>query len=211
MQTNPNRPSLSKARLDASTHIGVAVDHGAVTLSGEVNTYPERLLAEKAALRVHGVTAVAEEIKVNYVGGSANDSDIAREASEALDRSVNVPSDSVKAIVNGHFITLSGQVAWQFQREAAERSVRYLKGVTGVFNQITIKPTVSANGLKNTIGAAFVRSAQLEGKDIKVTADAGTVTLEGSVHSWSDRRQADTSAWAAPGVTSVTNHLRVIG
>ncbi|MDQ6615662.1 MAG: BON domain-containing protein [Actinomycetota bacterium] len=191
-----------------SAHIGVAVDHGAVTLSGEVDTYPERLQAEKAALRVRGVVAVAEEVTVRNSWGAANPADVAREASEALERAVNVP-DSVKAVVHDHFITLSGTVAWQFQRAAAERAVRFLRGVTGVHNNIAIKPAVSAAGLKNAISAAFVRSAQLEGKNITVTADGGVVTLEGTVHSWSDKSQATTAAWSAPGVTSVMNRLRI--
>ena len=192
-----------------STHVGVAVDHGAVTLSGEVDTYPERHLAEKAALRVRGVVAVAEEITVRNTWGVANDSDVAREASEALERAVNVP-DSVKAVVHEHFITLSGTVAWQYQRKAAERAVRYLRGVSGVQNTITIKPAVSTAGLKNAISAAFVRSAQLEGNNITVTANAGVVTLEGTVHSRSEQRQATTAAWSAPGVTSVMNRLRLV-
>ena len=193
-----------------STHIGVAVDHGAVTLSGEVDTYPERFLAERAALRVHGVTAVAEEVTVRNPRGAANDADIAREASEALERAVDVPPDSVKAVVHDHFITLSGSVTWYYQREAAERAVRYLKGVTGVHNTVKIKPAVSASGLKSAISAALVRNAQLEGKHITVTADAGVVTLEGTVHSGSERRQANTTAWSAPGVTNVMNHLRIV-
>ena len=126
-----------------SAHIGVAVDHGAVTLSGEVDSYPERRLAEKAALRVDGVTAVAEEVTVRNTWGPANESDIAREASEALARAVDVP-DSVKAVVRDHFITLSGSVPWYYQRQAAERAVRYLKGVAGVHNTVAVKPTVSA-------------------------------------------------------------------
>lgn len=192
-----------------STRIGVAVDHGAVTLSGEVDTYPERRFAEKAALRVRGVTAVAEEVTVRKTWGAANDADIAREASEALARAVDLP-DSVKVVVRDHFITLSGPVTWHYQLEAAERAVRYLKGVTGVLNTVEIKPTVSAAGLKTAISAALVRNAQLEGKHITVTADAGVVTLEGTVHSWSESRQANAAAWSGPGVTRVMNHLRVV-
>lgn len=193
-----------------STQIGVAVDHGAVTLSGEVNTYPEKLSAEKAALRVHGVTAVAEEVKVRDAWGATNDSDIAREASEALERTVDVPADSVKAVVQDHCITLSGPVTWHYQREAAERAVRYLRGVSGVDNKVTIKPTISTDGLKTKISAAFVRNAQLEGKNITVSADAGVVTLDGTVHTAAERRQANFVAWSAPGVTGVTNHLQVV-
>jgi osmotically-inducible protein OsmY len=192
-----------------SSHIGVSADHGAITLSGEVTSYPEKHNAEKAALRVRGVHAVAAEITVRNNWGAGNDIDIAREASEALERAVDVPSDSVKASVEKQFITLSGPVAWQFQRVAAERAVRYLRGVTGVANTITVTPTVSATGLQKAISSALVRNAQLEGKRITVTATAGVATLEGTVHSWSESQQANTAAWSAPGVTRVVNNLRI--
>jgi osmotically-inducible protein OsmY len=191
-------------------HIGVAVDHGAVTLSGEVDSYPEKHHAESAAMRVRGVSAVAEELTVRSAWGAISDADVAREASEALDRAIDVPNDTVKVVVHDHFVTLSGTAVWQYQREAAHRAVRYLKGVVGVMNSITIKPSVSTAGLKNSISAALVRTARLEGKDIAVTADSGDVTLEGTVHSPYERRQASAAAWSAPGVTGVTNHLVVI-
>lgn len=196
-------PSINSAR------IGVAVDHGSVTLSGEVDSYPERLLAEKAALRVRGVTAVAEEVTVHNTWGARNDSEIAVEATDALERAVDVPSDSVKAVVRSHHITLSGEVPWHYQREAADRAVRYVRGVFGVSNSISVKPTVTPVGLKTAITAALVRNAQLEGSAITVTTDGGHITLEGAVHSWAERRQADTAAWSAPGVTNVSNHLRI--
>jgi len=192
------------------THIGVAVNDGAVTLSGEVDTYPEKRSAEHAAFRVHGVTAVAEEITVRNTWLGVNDTDIAREASEALERSVAVPDGMVTAAVHDHRITLSGQVPWHFQREAAETAVRYLKGVNEVLNGITIRPTASPDGIKDAITAALVRSAQFEGRHTTVTASpAGAVTLDGTVHSWSERRDAEHAAWSAPGVTDVTNRLRI--
>ena len=104
-----------------NTHVGVAVTDGAVTLSGEVASYPEKLLACQAAQRVHGVTAIAQEITVRSARGPANDTDLAREAGEALDRAVDVP-ESVKVAVHGNVVTLSGVVSWQYQREAADRS-----------------------------------------------------------------------------------------
>jgi len=194
-----------------SAHIGVSVEDGTVTLTGEVDSYPEKYLAEKAALRVRGVTSVAEEVQVRNTWGNLSDTEVAKEATAALDRAIDVPADSVQAVVHDHFVTLSGPVNWHYQREAAERAVRYLKGVSGLRNTITIKPKVSATGLKTTITAALVRSAQLEGKSITVTADNSVVTLTGKVHTWAERHQADTTAWSAPGVTSVKNHLIVAG
>lgn len=193
-----------------STGIGVSVDGGAITLSGEVDSYPERRRAEEAALRVRGVTAVAEKITVRDLWGAVNDSDIAREATEALQRDIDVPHDSVKAVVHNHWITLSGPVHWQFQRKAAERAVRGLKGVTSIQNAITIEPAVSPSGLQQAIRKAFLRTAQFDGKHVTVTADGGVVTLEGTVHSWSERQQANATAWSAPGVTGVTNRLRIV-
>ena len=191
-----------------STHIGVAVTDGAVTLSGEVETYPEKTLAEKAAQRVRGVTAIAEEITVRDTWGAA-DTDIAREAGEALQRAVDVP-DTVKAAVHGHVVTLSGVVAWQYQRAGAARAVRYLKGVLDVLDTVTIRPTAAVADIKAAIGAALVRNARIENQHIAVTTGtAGAVTLEGTVHSWAERRQAEQAAWSAPGVTEVTNHLRI--
>jgi osmotically-inducible protein OsmY len=192
-----------------STHVGVSVEHGAVTLSGEVDSYPEKIAVEKAALRMRGVKAVAEEITVKGIWAKANDSDIARMASDALDHAIDVPVGSVKAVVNDRFITLSGAVAWHFQKVAAEREVAYLKGVTGVFNSITIKPVASAAGVKASITAALVRTARDEGNTITVTATEGSVVLEGTVHSAAERRQAGSVAWSAPGVSAVENLIVV--
>jgi osmotically-inducible protein OsmY len=193
-----------------SAHIGVAVLDGGVTLSGEVDSYPEKLIAEHAALRVHGVTAVAQEITVRNLWMTINDTDIAREAQEALDRAVDVPAGTVKATVHGHILTLTGQVPWQFQREAAGRAVHYLRGVSDVANTVAIRPTVSTADIKSAISAALVRSARLEGKATTVTADTnGTVTLKGTVHSSSERREAERTAWSAPGVVNVHNNLRI--
>jgi len=193
-----------------STKIGVAVNDGAVMLSGEVGSYPEKLQAEHAAMRVRGVTAIAEELTVHGKWQGAGDLDIAREATEALARAVNVPDGAVTATVHEHTITLSGHLPWDYQRESAARAVRYLKGVTGVHNKIAIKPTMSASGIRTSIAAALVRSAEVDGRTVTVHAgDDGVVRLEGTVHSWHERKVAQRSAWFAPGVTAVVNDLRV--
>jgi len=193
-----------------SSKIGVAVDHGAVTLSGEVDSYPQRRWAEEAAMQVRGVTAIAEEIVVRGTGHETSDTHIAREAGESLERAVDLPQGTVTATVHNHTVTLAGQVPWHFQREAAARAVRYLKGVVDINNQIVIKPVVSASGVKSAISAALVRGAQFEGGQISVVADAqGAVTLTGKVHSWTERQAAQSAAWAAPGVTTVSNELLI--
>jgi osmotically-inducible protein OsmY len=191
-----------------SEKVGVSVNHGAVTLSGEVDSYPEKFLAEQAALRVRGVHAVAEEITVRSIWTSS-DTDIAREAAEALERAIDVPERGVVVEVHGGAITLSGSTHWNFQRVAAERAVKYLKGVTAVRNTIAIDPIASARDIKTAITGAFIRDAQLEGRNIKVTAAGGEVTLEGAVHSWSEWQHAESAAWSAPGVTHVTTKLHV--
>jgi VCBS repeat-containing protein len=191
-----------------SEKVGVSVNHGAVTLSGEVDSYPEKFLAEQAALRVSGVHAVAEEITVRSIW-TTNDTDIAREAAEALERAIDVPESGVVVEVHEGAITLSGSTHWNFQRAAAERAVQYLKGVTAVRNTIAIDPIASASDIKTAITGAFVRDAQLEGRNIKVTATSGDVTLEGIVHSWSEWQHAESTAWSAPGVTHVTTKLSV--
>jgi osmotically-inducible protein OsmY len=192
-----------------SANIGVAADDGAVTLSGEVESYPEKLRAEHAMLRVAGVTAFANEITVRGSWEGMNDTDIARRAGEALDLSVDVPGE-VKAAVHNHAITLSGTVAWYYQRGAAASAVQSLPGVSYVNNMITIKPAVKTRDIKAAILAALVRSAQIESAHTMVMADdAGVVTLDGRVRSWSERREAEEAAWTAAGVTNVVNHLRI--
>lgn len=193
-----------------STHVGVAVVDGAVTLSGEVDSFPEKLLAGKAVARVRGVRAIAQQITVRSDWGAANDTDIAREAGEAVHRAVDVPV-GVQVAVRSHVITLSGSVPWQYQREAAGRAVAYIQGVSQVLNTIELRPIAPAVvDIKAAIGAALVRSAQLEGKRIAVTDDVdGVITLDGIVRSWAERRAAEHASWSAPGVTGVRNHLRI--
>jgi osmotically-inducible protein OsmY len=192
-----------------SAHIGVSVNDGAVTLSGEVDSFPEKRLAGKVVERVHGVTAIAQEITVNSVLNGVTDTDIAREAGEAVERAVDVP-ETVKVSVHDRVVTLTGSVRWHFQHEAADRAVHYIKGVKAVLNNVVIVPTASPVDIKEGITAALVRNAEVESKHITVTTDnAGVVTLEGSVGSWSERRQAERAAWAAPGVTGIVDHLRI--
>lgn len=192
-----------------SNHIGVSVDGGAVTLTGHVETYPQKMLAAKAVQRVRGVTAIAQEVEVHSSWSSTNDTDIAREAGEALDRSVTVP-DAVTASVHNHIVTLAGEVKWRFEREDAVRAVQYLKGVVDVVDGITVTPTVSAAGVKEKIRAALLRNAQFEGEFITVTTEpSGHITLNGNVRSWAERSQVEQVSWSAPGVSRITNNLQV--
>jgi osmotically-inducible protein OsmY len=197
------------ASVDAD-RIGVAITDGAVTLSGDVHSYPEHEAALQAAMRVRGVTAVADEMVVRHTSDMPDDTDIAREAATVFDhRTVIVPRGSVQASVHDHVITLSGMVNWQYQREAAQQAVAGLPGVTGVHNMITIKPTVEVSGpdAKVRITAALVRNAQLDARRVHIDVTGSKIRLTGSVSSLAEGRQAEQAAWFTPGVTHVTNEL----
>lgn len=192
--------------------IGVAVNDGAVTLSGEVNSYPDKTAAVKAALRVHGVTALADEIEVKSAWTIPLDEDLAREAGAALNASVVLDEGSVKATVHDHQVDLTGTVGWNHQREAAQSLVSNLAGVRAVHNRIAIAPTLtfSSSDAKLAIEAALQRHAQLDADRITVSSQGTVIELTGTVRSWSEFGQAGLAAWAAPGVTHVNNHITVL-
>lgn len=198
------------ASVDAD-RIGVAVFDDAVTLSGEVGSLPEKEAAVHAALRVRGVTAVADEVVVRRHRGIRKDADIAREAASALERSVVVPADSVKARVHDHVVTLSGTVAWHYQREAAWHAVSVLPGVVAVRSTVTLKPptVISAADATSNITAALLRSAQADARHIQVAVLGSEIRLTGTAASWADRHQAEYAAWCTPGVTHVDNRVTI--
>ena len=191
--------------------IGVAVSHGIVTLAGRVKSYSEKLAAVRAVERVSGSAAIVNELIVNPLKMfERTDVDIAQAAGQALAWSSLLPPDRVKIRMENGWVTLEGELDWQFQREAAERAVHPLAGVRGVTNLITIKPMVKAEDVKRQITAALARSAALDAQAIKVEAHNARVTIKGSVHSWTERREAESAAWAAPGVVAVENDLAVV-
>ena len=182
----------------AST-IGVEVQSGVVTLAGQVGSYSEKWHAERAAQRVSGVGALAVELKVKLAGlASRTDADIALSVESVLLWTTSVPDDAVKVMVENGFVTLTGDVGWQYQKLAAADSVRNILGVTGVSNQIGIKPTVSMSAVKGEIEAALKRNASEDAKRITVEVHGADVTLKGKVSSWAERETATTSAWPPP-------------
>jgi osmotically-inducible protein OsmY len=194
-----------------SAQIGVSVKDGVVTLSGHVGSYAEKLAAEKAVKRVKGVKAIAEEIKVRFPEDKKTaDDEIASRAVSLLRWSAVVPGDSVMVKVQDGWVSLSGQVNWQFQRSAAEAEIRRLSGVVGVVNSIAIKPRVQPVDVKHKIEAALRRNAEIDAQGIQVSVeDGGRVYLDGYVHDWREREAAEHAAWMAPGVVRVDDRLRI--
>lgn len=188
----------------------MTAENGTVTLTGHVHSYSQKHAAEMATGRVKGVKAVAEEIEVRLPYEIKRDeADIATAAVNRLAWDTGTPRDAVKVKVERGRITLSGQVEWHFQKEAAEREVRNLMGVLGVSNQITIKPHVDTANLQDDIQLALQRSIFFQPENVHVSAQGGRVKLTGTVNSWLDRRTAGSTAWAAPGATVVENDLIV--
>lgn len=194
-----------------ATQIGVEVKNGIVTLAGEVGTYTEKWKAEQAAQKVNGVKALAVEIKVKLSEfGKRSDADIAESASNILGWTSSLPANAIKVLVEGGWLTLTGDVEWQYQRQDAADSVRYLAGVTGVSNQIAIKPALSATVIKSDIEAALKRRADADAKAILVEVKGSDVTLTGTVHSWAERDLATRSAWGSAGVRNVLDKMNLI-
>jgi osmotically-inducible protein OsmY len=191
--------------------IGVSVDEGIVTLRGDVHTYAEKATAERVALRVYGVKAVANDLEVRIEGiGKRTDTEIAQAAVNALTWTTTVPKDAVTVTISNGWLVLKGTVDWQYQKDAAARTVRDLMGVRGVTNEIVLKPHVRAGDVQATIEAAFRRSAEIDARRVNVSVHDGQVILSGNVHSWAERDEARRAAWAAPGVTGVDDRLAVV-
>ncbi len=194
-----------------AAEIGVGVNDGVVTLSGYVDTFGEKLIAERAVVRVFGVKAVAGELKVRLPSSVQRpDEDIARAAANALEWNVWIcrMADRIKVEIENGWITLSGDVDWWYQKEAAEDTVRNMIGVRGLSNNIAINPTtVKGQAVKDKIENAFQRNAILDARRIKVETRAGKVILSGSVRSWAEREQVERAVCAAPGVSEIESHI----
>lgn len=193
-----------------ATDVGVIVKDGVVTLTGHPSSHAEKYAIERAAQRVKGVKALAIEMPVKLASDyTRTDADIAMAAERAIEWNVLVPDDKIHPMVENGWVTLNGEVEWDYQRRAAEAAVRDLLGVTGVTNRVVVKPKFTAADVEKTIREALERQADREAERIKIEVNGAHVTLSGKVHSWAERKAAQGAAWSAPGVANVINNLLV--
>lgn len=195
--------------LDAA-NIGVAVDDGAVILTGHVPTLSEKRTALDIVESIKGVRAIVDEIEVRPVGTNMTaDDEIAKRIANTLQWNTAIPEDRIRATVSGGRVTLEGEVEWRYQAEVAERAIARLGGVKGIANAIRVKPAVRAEDVTNLVRKALLRDAELDASGIRVAVQDGTVVLEGKVRYLGERRSAEKAAWSAPGVISVVDRLSV--
>jgi osmotically-inducible protein OsmY len=195
--------------LDA-TDIAVSVKNGVVTLAGFVRSYTDKYEAETAAKRVAGVVGVANDLEVRMPSVDERpDPEIARDAVAAIKSQLPVSSQNIKVIVKSGWVTLEGQVEWQYQRQTAENAVRRIKGVKGVSNLVQLKPRAQPSEIKRKIQEAFRRNAEVDANRIIVETNGSEVILKGTVRSWVEREEAERVAWSAPGVTKVEDQIIV--
>lgn len=193
-----------------ATDVGVIVKDGVVTLTGHPSSHAEKYAIERAAQRVKGVKALAIEMPVKLASDyERTDADIALAAERAIEWNVLVPDDKIHPMVENGWVTLNGEVEWDYQRRAAEFAVRDLLGVTGVSNRVVVKPKFTAADVEKKIREALERQADREAQQIRIEVNGAHVTLSGKVHSWAERKAAQGAAWSAPGVANVINNLLV--
>ena len=191
-----------------ASEIGVAVKDGVVTLTGTVSNYAKKFAAENATWRIKGVKAVAEELIVQLgEGDKLTDTEIAASVVSTLRWNTVIPDEQIKIKVTGGRVDLSGQVDWNFQKEAVVNAIRGLKGVSGVNNEITIKPRVEPTNIKENIRKALERKADLEADNIRVETIGDRVVLRGSARSWNERKAIAHAAWSTPGVALVEDKI----
>ena len=195
--------------IDASD-IGVAVKNGVVTLSGFVRSYTQKYQAERDAKRVEGVLGVANDLEVRLPAiHQKPDPELAREVVEEIKSELPYSYSLIKVLVSNGWVTLEGDVEWNYQRRRAAKAIRRVKGVKGVSNYINVRPSVAPSDVRAKIEQAFKRNAELDASRISVETHGNEVVLKGSVRSWAERDEAERAAWLAPGVRHVDNRIRI--
>ncbi|MET8280722.1 BON domain-containing protein [Micromonospora sp. NPDC005174] len=192
--------------------IGVTVAEGVVTLTGRVDSYAKKWAGERATHRVTGVRAVANDLTVQLTGSDERaDPDLAAAAGNALEWDAFVPIEKLDVTVSAGWVTLHGEVEWEYQRRAAERAVCRLTGVRGVSNGITVQPNATPDGvnLAEKIVDALARAGATEAERVTVRVHGDTAVLAGLVHSMPERAEVEQVAWSAPGIREVQNHIAV--
>lgn len=195
--------------LDEPAHIGVAVDGGVVTLSGEVGSLSQRLTAVSAAQRVVGVRAVNDELQFRHILGEPEGLELAKAVDDVLRWTSGIPQDRIHLEVQGHLVVLSGLVDWNYQRTAAAKAVRRIDGVHAVDNRIQLTGRPDAQDVGHRVREAIIRNAALDARNIVVTVEGTELTLSGTVRSWIEKHEAELTAWSSPNVTQVHNQLVV--
>ena len=192
-----------------SKDIGGSIKDGIVTLYGFVSSFMEKDAAERAAKRVQGVRAVANDLKIKP-SFTRTDPEIARDVVQAMVNHIFLPANKITATVREGWVTLEGSVDWQYQRKLAENDAKKIRGVMGITNNILLKPPVSTTDVKTKIEEALERNARVDATGVTVEANGTVVKLSGTVRSWAEKEDADDAAWSAPGVTYVDNQIAVV-